>query len=224
MDFYQKYGSCTLVKNTYLFHSGLRKNDDPIFFGFHPNIAKIFAGSSDKIEIWQIKENTKLLFMINEVDCRSWTKSAIEEIYQYYFPHESQYDDIDIKHRFKSKRSKLIRKLKNQGLIGWFSSLENNFELEVCLFNQTIANHYLQLKDVVELTKYDSIDFENALKKAIVMPCQSFYDKSLPNLTNCPFHKYKKHIEDCIDYEINIGYQKKFSKNSNFTLRLKLKI
>lgn len=223
MNLIQKYGSCLLKKDSLLFRSNSYfKSSDSLFFGFHPGIARAFS-TTKKIEVWRLKEDIQLLFMIKEVDCRSWTKSAIEEIYKSFFPGEDECNDLDIKHFNKDKRAKLIQKLIQQGINGWFSSLENHYELEVCLFRESPTIKQVTFKEIWK-NSTNEFNFINALKKALIQPCDEFYKISNLNLRDCPFTNYKNYMKEIIEYECKFGSTRRYSENSNYTLRLKLGI
>jgi hypothetical protein len=221
----EKYGYCIVPKDSRVFHKGhIHKNADSIFFGVNPITAHVNPGPINKIQIWRFKADVQLLFMIINVAHFSWTKSAIVEIYRNYFPNEKPCTDIDIKYNDRSKRKKLIGKLKEQNIIGWFSSYDDTYELEICLFNDETLFNIIELDKEVEMNELYNVGFVNPLKKMLLFPNKNFFKISDSELLNFQFQRYKKHVYDCIEEDVKLGSSKKYSQNANYTLRMKLKI
>jgi hypothetical protein len=220
----EKYGHCIIPKNTCLFHKGyIHKNADSVFFGLNPITAKANPGPEKDIQIWKVKKDIQLLFMVTYVAHFSWTKSAIVEIYQSFFPKEKFCDDIEIKYKDRSKRKKLIDKLKEQGIIGWFSSYDDRQELEICIFNCENFYQFIEISEEIEMDTLYAKGFINPLKKMLLYPNENFFKLSRDKLFHFPFIKYKKHVSDCIEEELKLA-SKKYCQNSNFDLRMKFKI
>jgi hypothetical protein len=213
MNLIEKYGYCRIPKGSILFHSGyIHKDADSIFFGFVPLTAKASPNSNNRIEIWKLKTDIKLLFMVLEVAHFSWTKSAITEIYRYFFPFDDLCNDIEIKYSDRSKRRKFINKLKQQEIIGWFSSFEDKSELEVCLFKNENLVNLIEFIKVVEMEELYAEGFDNSLKKADLHLNNNFYESSNSKLLNFPFNSYKKHVASCIREEKTLVHQKSIVK------------
>lgn len=214
-----------MPKGSCIFHKGhIHKNADSVFFGLTPITAHVNPGPKNKIQIWRMKTDAQLLFMIINVAHYSWTKSAIVEIYRDYFPKEKSYNDIDIKYTNRSKRKKLIQKLKEQNIIGWFSSYDDRYELEICLFkNETLFN-IIELDKEVEMNQLYTSGFVNPLRKMLLSPNKNFIKISNSELLHFPFQNYRNHVYECIEEDIKYGSSKKYAQNENYTLRMKLKI
>lgn len=225
MTLRDKYGYCIVPKNTYLFHKGhVNENVDSVFFGITPLIAHINPGRGKKIQIWKLKTEIHLLFMILYVYHYSWTKSAIIEIYQDFFPKDTSCDDIEIKYHNKVRRKKLIDKLKEQNIIGWFSSYDDRYELEICLFKDENFYNIIEPIEETYINNLYSIGFNNPLKKFQLYPNEKFFQDSVGKLVNFPFKNYNSHVNDCINKELNYGHSFKYCQNANYFLRMKLKI
>lgn len=225
MSLYEKYGYCIVPKDCCIFHKGhIHKKADSVFFGLTPITAHVNPGRTKKIQIWKFNTDVKLLFMIKNVAHLSWTISSIVEIYQNYFPDEEPCNDIDIKYNDRVKRKRLIEKLRDQNIIGWFSSYDDSHELEISLFKDETLPSFIELDREVEMTELYTIGFENSLRKMKLFPNKNFNKFSDSELKNFPFQRYKKHVYDCIDEGLKSGLSKKYSYNANYTLRMKLKI
>jgi hypothetical protein len=225
MTLYEKYGYCIVPKDTLFFHKGyIHKNADSVFFGLCPITAHINPGRNIKIQIWRFKTSTQLLFMITNVAHYSWTKSSIVEIYSNFFPRAKPCNDIEIKYTNKSKRRKLIKKIKEQNIIGWFSSYDDRYELEICIFKDETIYNTIELVEEVKMSDLYKVGFENPLKAIKLFPNNRFYEISMSELKKFPFQKYRKHVIECIEEDLKSGISKKYSQNANYTLRMKLRI
>jgi hypothetical protein len=225
MTLLDKYGYCIVPKNTFLFHKGyIKKDAESVFFGITPLVAHINPGRDKKIQIWKTKSEIQLLFMIMYVYHYSWTKSAIIEIYQDFFPNDTLCDDIEIKYHDKERRNKLVDKLKEQNVIGWFSSYDDKYELEICLFRDENFFNIIEPFKETTINKLYSIGFNNPLKNILLYPNEKFYNNSVEKLENFPFKNYKRHVNECINEEMQFGNSFKYCQNANYFLRTKLKI
>lgn len=105
---YNKYGHCIIPIGTKLYKAGeFTDFDTCMFFGLQKSIATAFQNNSNEVQIWTVKQDIKVLFMVLEYTRNSRTKSAIVDIYKGYYPSENGMNDLDIKHFNHSKRKKL---------------------------------------------------------------------------------------------------------------------
>jgi hypothetical protein len=82
MTLYDKYGFCIIPTGTKLYKGGEKSDyNGCMFFGLQKYVATAFQNNSDKIQIWTVKQDIKVLFMVLELNRLSWTKSAVVDIY-----------------------------------------------------------------------------------------------------------------------------------------------
>ena len=215
-DLYEKYGYCQIPKDTYLF----RSNTDiggVLFFATNVVIASSFNKESKLIQIWKTTKEVDVLFMVSNIsESRGWVKSAIVELYQSFYPNEMEIDDLEIKQFNFGKRQKLIAEMEKQGVNGWFSSLENRVELEICLFTNNNLQLVEKTDDVLIYKQY------NVLEKIKINPSVKFYDHTSKNIEE--FKKHKKWYQNAVKDAVNIGISKEEAKADFYNLRMKLKI
>jgi len=222
---FDKYGHCIIPKGTKLYKAGeFTVFDTCMFFGLQKSIATAFQNNSNEVQIWTVKQDIKILFMVLEYTQNSRTKSAIVDIYKGYYPSENGINDLEIKHFDHSKRNKFIEKLKNEKIIGWLSSLDDRVDLEVCLFP-----HEKELDRLIELVKVISnndteFEYLNALEKIEIYPSNTFFKQTKKKLLNSPFSDYEKLIGNSIQDEIKQGLTEKQAKHYLLNLRTKLKV
>ena len=96
MTLHDKYGHCIIPAGTKLYKgSATTDYDGCVFFGLQKYVAAAFQNNSGKIQIWTVKQDIKILFMVQELNHSSWSKSAIVDIYKEYYPPENiLHDDI----------------------------------------------------------------------------------------------------------------------------------
>ena len=219
---YKEYGYCNVPVGTILYREGASTVfRECMFFALRIRVASAFGKRFDKIQVWSVKQQFKILFMVLELDRRSWTKSAIVEIFNKYHPIDAHIDDLEIKHRDHQKRDKLISRLKENGVIGWLSSLENKIELELCLFPDKDAfSTTVELFDIID-DGDNQYKYLNALDKIDVVPSLKFFKRTKQNLKGRPFPEYAKWLAE--DPETR-GLTKEQARNHHLNLRTKLKI
>jgi len=226
------YGKCTIPKNTLLFRGHADTSfDDCMFFATKKWVAGAF---NNEIQIWHTKTDITVLFLVEYVDKRSWTISALPRLFNNIFPLESNpdFDDLDIKHWDINRRNKLTSELHDKyKIFGWLTSLENKIELEVCLFDKQVNANHLQLLDIVDRKGHNY--FKDSLFRIKIYPTKSFYDKTIQKLNkqapyttiekDC-YKEYKRMINALINEEVQKGMDNIEAKHYYFDLRLKLKI
>mgnify|MGYP006109312005 FL=1 len=225
MTLYDKYGHCIIPKGTKLFKGGNPDNhDDCIFLGLQKYVATAFKNNSNKVQIWTVKQDIKLLFMVEELNHSSWTKSAIVNIYNEHFPSENRLNDLDIKHRDLNKRDKFINKLKKQNIIGWLSSLEGRVDLEICLFpdNQEF-DKVIALETVIDHDNKE-FDYINALDRIDIYPSKQFFTQTAAQLNERPFATYAKMAAAWKEDEMKKGLTDEQARQYHLNLRTKLTI
>lgn len=221
MTLYDKYGYCLLSQNTYLYRTGeIDKNVNSLFFFLTYSDASGFHPRNRQVQIWKTKKDIKLLFMVREINRFGHAKSAIVEIFNYYFPGVDAGDDVAIKQNIKT-RMRLIDKMKTDGFVGWLSSVENKYVLEICLFDTNNIS-YIEL-----LQSVDQADIKNnqhTLKYIDIHPSIEFYDKSYLKIGTNSYDEYKNMIDEDVENECSSRVDRNTVKNSYYNLRMKLKI
>lgn len=211
-----KYGYCTIPKGTVLFRSGDYKIENGVYFALQHFISNSLNPLKDK-ETWITKKDIEILFMVNGINEDSKVQSSISEIYKQYF--QEELDDLSIKLDIE-KCNQLIKRLKEDKLIGWFSSFENgSTEFEICIFISEV--------DFIETFEQKSIrDIENinSLKNLKLYPSDLFFEKSKEIIKNNSFEKYEKAKKYWINQRIKEGFSQKHSEDYYFDLRIAFKI
>ena len=225
MTLYDKYGHCIIPAGTKLYKGGETTNyDGCIFFGLQKYVAAAFQNNSGKIQIWTVKQDIKILFMVQELNHSSWSKSAIVDIYKEYYPSENVLNDLDIKHRDHNKRDKLIDKLKNENIMGWLSSLEGKVDLEICLFpDKREFDQLMELETVINIDN-DKFDYLNALDGIDLNPSEQFFTQTKNKLKDSPFDDYAKMVATWTEDEIKQGLTREQARHYHLNLRTKFKI
>jgi len=225
MNLYDKYGHCIIPAGTKLYKGG-EPNDYEgcIFFGLQKYVATAFQNNTNKIQIWSVKRDIKLLFMVQKLNRSGWAKSSIVEIYKKYYPSETELNDLDIKHRDHQKRDKFIDKLKAENIFGWLSSLEDKVDLEICLFHdKQELDQLIELEKVIEKDN-DEFDYLNALEATDIHPSRHFFSQTKEKLSDSPYKDYEKMVEAWTEDEIKQGLTQEQARHYHLNLRTKLKI
>lgn len=226
------FGNCIIPKNTFLFrgHSDNSLNDS-MFFATKHRIAGAF---NDKIQVWKTTTEIQVLFLVEYLTDRSWTISALPRLYKTIFPQESNsnFDDLDIKHENLERRNKIARALfDNYKISGWLSSLENNMEIEICLFDK-FANHN-QIAQIDISDRANDFYFKDSLFNIEIFAPDIFYEKTLKKLNQQSpllkgksehFRRYEKWMNELIDDDMQNGQDREKSRHYHNNLRMKLKI
>jgi len=175
-----------------------------MFFALKFWVAGAFNNS---VQVWRVTREIEILFLVESVDYRSWTESAIPRLYKTVFPNEASgiYDDLDIKHRNIEIRNRFIKELSSEySLTGWLTSLEGAIDLEICLFK----DNQVELNKIVnkDSKKY----YKDSLKQIDIFPSQDFYKKTYDKLLNKSqagldkteiWNKYQERMTDMIKEE-----------------------
>lgn len=142
MDLKTKYGLYKLKKDTILFRQSNNINlYEHMFFGFSIHSTYSSYYNSNEIQLWRIKKDTNVFFMIKDYSNIYKKISAIVDIYNYFNPNEilNDNDDVYIK-KEQNIRNKFIQKLKSHEINSWINSVENKNEMELFLFD-SIDSH-----------------------------------------------------------------------------------
>jgi len=210
------FGHCVIPKDTLLYrgHSDTLFQDC-MFFALKFWVAGAFKNS---IQVWKVTRKIEILFLVESVDHRSWTESAIPRLYKTVFPDEvsDSYDDLDIKQRNIEIRNRFIKKLSlDYSLTGWLTSLEGAIDLEICLFKE----NQVRLNEI--LNKDSKKYYLDSLRQIEIFPSQDFYKNTYNKLLNKSqlglnkteiWNKYQRHMTDMIKEE---------AKNKNDIVRNK---
>jgi hypothetical protein len=225
MTLYDNYGHCVIPAGTKLYKGGEPNDyDGCIFFALQKYVATVFPKNSGKIQIWSVKQDIKLLFMVQQLNHSSWSKSSIVNIYKEYYPYEKGLNDLDIKHQDLKKRDKFIDKLKAENIFGWLSSIEDKVELEVCLFHDSQElDQLIQLEKVIDKANYE-FDYINALDSIDIYPSEQFYSQTNDKLNDNQFIDYAKMVAAWTELEIKQGLTEEQARHYHLNLRTKLKI
>jgi hypothetical protein len=187
---FEKFGYCHIPKNTLLFRGDKNPDfNDCMFFTTQQWVAGCF---NESIHVYKTNKPIKVLFLIDKVNANSWSISSLPQLYQHVFPNESsnELNDLDIKKRDNNIRDKLVQKLfEEHAISGWFTSIENKVELEVCLFDTKANSVQLQLLETIH--KKDKKYIKDSVEKIKIFPPKSFYENSkqqmidqVPGITN----------------------------------------
>jgi len=226
------YGSCIIPKNTFLFRGHKDTSvDDCMFFTTKLWVAGAF---NETIQVWKTKTDIQILFLVDYLNDRSCTISALPQLFNTIFPEDSNFDldDLDIKYKDINRRNKLVRKLYNEYQIyGWLTSLENKVELEVCLFDKQANTTQLELIDSVE--RKNKKYFKDSLEIISIYPTNSFYVKTNQQLLkqsnilsgdNNHYESYKGMINTWIKDEVQNGMNEVEATHYFLNFRTKLNI
>lgn len=225
MTLYDKYGYCIIPTGTKLFKGGdSAKYEDCMSFGLQKYVATAFQNNSGKTQVWTVKQDIKVLFMVLELNRSGWTKSAIVDIYNEYYPLENELNDLDIKYFDHQKRKHLIDKLKKENIIGWISSLEDKVDLEICLFpKRQELDRLIELEKVID-KESDEFDHLNALDAINIHPSGQFFSRTKDKLIDSPYKNYEKMVAAWKKDEIKQGLTENQARHYHLNLRTKLKI
>lgn len=162
-------------------------------------------------------------FRVKYLNNRGWVISGLPELYKMTFPNENNNNitDLDIKQDIKKRKPFVWKLMQDFSINGWFTSVEDKIEVEICLFDLEHCNEYLELieSSVNQESKY----FEDSLKKIKIYPSEYFFDKTKQNLKST-YSAHKKSIQSWIKEEAKTEIEKENLWHFNFDMRLKLKI
>lgn len=226
-----KYGYAVVPKNTLLYRGHKSEAvSDCMFFALKHYVASAF---NKQVQIWKTSQDIEVLFLVDYINERSWTFSALPRLYNELFPEDnnSTYSDLDIKHWNIERRDKLVKKLHNEHQVnGWLTSVENHHELEICLFGEQTCSQTIKFIDVFnDGNKY----YKDSLRHIDVFPTASFFETSYEEIRSNNyynvdkiemFRKYKRIINYNIREESRTDDERKKNREWWSNLRLKLKI
>ena len=238
VDLYGIYGSCLLPKGLLLYRGHQdSKISDTMFFALTYDIAKDFYCSpslddtinslSENVQVWEIRQELKVIFLNSHLDFWANCRSSVAELFTLLYPQNktAYFDDVYIKNENIKARNRFTNDLFNKCQInGWFTSIEGNTELEVCLFNKTNIAKHLQLKEVT--TNKTREYYKNSLKKIKVFPSSNFISRSQDNLSKrkSPYRSFAKENEIWIKEAADDKKEESILRQDRYSLRHKLKI
>lgn len=171
---YRKYGYVIVPKGSILFRQGKIIPEYGAFFALHSNWANNFeVGNVDKVDTYEIKEDIRLLFMVSHLNGMGQPITAIEKIYRLLTKEKSKLNDLDIKWRDKSAKTKFVQTLIDEGVSGWLSTQENSPPLEIFFMPENIAKVVLKHKPY---KRYNTLSYLE------IFPANRFISKSLNNM------------------------------------------
>jgi hypothetical protein len=221
-----QYGSCIVPKGTLLFreyrHSDI---DHGMFFYLDP-----WLTDQDTCQLWEAKRDFEVIFLVREVTCFAWAISAVPHIYYELFPEEknARLTDLCIKQHDTTRRRILFSSLYNEHSInGWFTSLEGNPKLEICLFDKENNSKLIQLKEVP--ISGNIHDFQNSLRSLKVFPCYEFYERTHNRLCkeyseSCSREDFYNQHLDFYNLLVESHPEKLYAAEFYWDLRLHLKV
>jgi hypothetical protein len=224
-----RYGRCLLPEGTLLFRGHISKEIQQCMF-FMLKFSLASHGYND-VQVWRVSRDIELLFMVDSIAREARVISSIEKVYSDVYPESihHEFDDLDIKHRSIERRNAFVNRLQNLGLTGWFSSYENNAELEICLFSPSEGD--LSLLDCVSKEREDYR--RCSLRDINIKPSNQFYSKTNSSFNKSygliltpeqRFLKHKQRVNDMI-MELNSDSENERKLREDFfDLRLKLEI
>lgn len=227
-DLYKKYGYCIIPEGTILYRTYNNKNySDCMFFTIK---STLFWNSSNekKRQIWRTKRQIKVLFLIEHLDDSARALTTVDKLFRELFPNYTPLRptrfDLEIKNDEREIRRKFIEQLFHDfNVSGWFSSIENNEELEVCLFDKD-AN--IDQLDLIQSGNFNLDNYKgNSLKQIEIYPTNIFFENTRIQLKKsllANFEDYKEHV---MNNYFNIENDDiEYNKIDCFDLRWKLGI
>jgi hypothetical protein len=221
-----EYGYVTVPKNTLLFRgtNDLRSRGDYKFFATTTMYAKSFGSI---VQVWKVKKQFIVPFLIKHLTHQSKGKSAIPDLYNRIFPSDANptYRELDIK--MNTKREIFIQALRDRGCVGWFSTFEDNVPCEICAFGAEMYCELIDSCDITELKLYES------LKKMRIQPSQAFFQATDLCLNEYykthytkkePYHIFRSKMRNWVLDYVRNGGEEKDGKHTYYNLRLKLKV
>ncbi len=172
------HGYVNIPKGTLLYrgHKDSAYNDC-MFFATNAFVAGAF---DNNIQIWETTKDIQVLFLVEYLNKYSHAISSLPRLFNTLFPFEpnSSLDDLDIKHWDIDRRNKLIQHLfEKHSIAGWFTSLENMADLEVCLFDSRANAQQISLIENTKKVRQNlTID---SLKEFDFFLPQDFYKRTL---------------------------------------------
>jgi len=116
--------------------------------------------SHDKIQIWQVLEDLKVISLITELNHRSFGKTAIPCVYKYLFGSSEDLSQHYIRAVNPKLRKDLSYKLKDLNYKGWFTSINEKCTYEVCLFSTELVYLKEKVKDnSIKYYNYNALEF-----------------------------------------------------------------
>lgn len=221
MHLFDKYGYCIIPKGTILFRGCNNVYGEIMYFATKFNVAKIF---NNNIQIWRLKQDLKVIFLIDYIDYRAKCHSAIPILYYELFAlKQCNLSELDIK-KNKHRTKKLVNTLINRHkIIGWLSSIESDQNIEICLFERNTINNQIEL--IESCTNNNDNYIFDSLKKIKVLPSTEFISKTKKELINDGFKNYlNTFIKYQIEYYMKMGLNKSNAINEAYNMRIKLKI
>lgn len=236
---FRKYGYCIIPKNTLLYRGfDNAEITECMYFALKFWVAGApFCNPRDSkhIQIWKVKRDIKVIFLVENVNDRAWSKSAIPKIYNDLFPEEFHLNlnDLDIKQKNFKRRDKFTSLLLNMyNITGWLSSIEGNIELEVCLFGKSQLFEYIKLFRLVDEDE-EGRYYKNSLKQIKIVPTDRFMKRVKKLLSDYyikyskekyPYKAYLRQRREWLMDDLLKGEDEQKIKHDDYTIRNKLRI
>lgn len=145
MSVLKNYRTCVLPKGIKLFRKAVTTDFyETMFFAFSPFETFNAIHSTEFIQLWETTNDIEVLYMVKNVENnKKFKKSAIVEIYNYYFPEDEKKSNeyLILKKEDTFERRKLISKLRENNIFGWVTSVDNRISLEFFTFDLKKENN-----------------------------------------------------------------------------------
>jgi hypothetical protein len=197
-----------------------------MFFATKQWVARAFA---PQLQVWKTTKEIEIIFLVDYLTSSSKAFSSLPILYKNIFPADSNLNltDLDIKHHDILRRNKFVKKLFDEyGISGWFTSLENNGEVEICLFDAQSNSKQLILVDEI-FDGEKKIYYKDSLQKLKLFPTKYFFEKTEEKIKHeyrNTYKLYKQMMNSRIKEDIENGGERLHVQHSCNTLRTKLKI
>src|ERR1700752_1311902 len=204
-EIFNIYGYCEIPKGTLLYR-GHRSDEiyDEMFFGTKLNPIKCFG--EGKVQVWKVKRKITVLFLVKHVNLHSHGISSIPDIYYDIYPNEvnKSLTDLCIKQDIRRRRPFARHLFESYNINGWFSSIENRTENEVCLFNIENINKLVERTNIIDIEGKEELD---SLRKIKLFPPDSFYSSTYEIMSkyNSPYKNYRIKVRYCVKDYIEQG-------------------
>ncbi len=168
MSILKNYRTCVLPKGIKLFRKALTTDFyETMFFAFSPFETFNALHSTEFIQLWKTTNDIEVLYMVKNVENnKKFKKSAIVEIYNYYFPEDEKKSNeyLILKKEDTFERRKLICKLRENNIFGWVTSVDNRISLEFFTFDLNKENNLSFVESFSNKNEYIyTIDTSNLL-------------------------------------------------------------
>lgn len=133
-EYFVKEGTC-------FFRQAVTTNIIPyMFFGFNAYATFSSESPNKNIQVWKTLKDFSTLYAVKEYERENQLNEArISSLPDIYFKkYNEKVDYLDIKRYNNQLRRNLLKILHEENYLGWTTSVENTFNMELFLFGNTI--------------------------------------------------------------------------------------